>query len=38
MHRAVLDAVIDRAPERAETALVKLFDSDYLDIEQMLAT
>jgi hypothetical protein len=38
MHRAVLDAVIDRAPERAEKAIVKLIDSAYLDIEQVLAT
>ena len=38
MHRAVLDAVIDRAPERAEKAIVKLIDSAYLDIEQVLST
>jgi DNA-binding FadR family transcriptional regulator len=38
LHRAVLDAVIARAPERAERAIVTLIDGAALDIEHVLAT
>jgi DNA-binding FadR family transcriptional regulator len=37
MHRAVLDAVIARAPARAEKAILLLIDSARADIEQVLA-
>jgi DNA-binding FadR family transcriptional regulator len=36
MHRAVLDAVIARAPARAEKAALTLIDSAYRDIEDVL--
>ena len=38
LHRAVLDAVIARAPQRAERAILVLIDSARDDIEQVLAS
>ena len=38
LHRAVLDAVIARAPKRAERAILVLIDSARDDIEQVLAS
>jgi DNA-binding FadR family transcriptional regulator len=38
MHRAVLDAVVARQPEKAEKAILKLIDSARDDIESVLAT
>ena len=38
LHRAVLDAVIARAPEQAERAILVLIDGAKQDIEQVLAT
>lgn len=38
LHRAVLDAVIARAPQRAERAALVLIDSARDDIEQVLAS
>jgi DNA-binding FadR family transcriptional regulator len=38
LHRAVLDAVIDRQPARAERAILVLIDGAHEDIEQVLAT
>ncbi len=38
MHRAVLDAVIARAPQRAERAALKLIDSARDDIEAVLSS
>ena len=38
LHRAVLDAVIARNPERAERAILVLIDGAHEDIEQVLAS
>ena len=38
LHRAVLDAVIARAPAKAEKAILVLIDSASIDIELVLAT
>jgi len=38
LHRAVLDAVIARAPEKAERAVLKLIDSAREDIEMVLVS
>jgi len=38
LHRAVLDAVIARAPQRAEAAILLLIDNAREDIEQVLAS
>jgi DNA-binding FadR family transcriptional regulator len=38
LHRAVLDAVIARAPQKAERAILVLIDGARDDIEQVLAT
>ena len=38
MHRAVLDAVLERRPEDAERAVLKLIDSAREDIEQVLSS
>lgn len=38
MHRAVLDAVIARAPQKAERAILVLIDGAREDIEQVLAS
>jgi DNA-binding FadR family transcriptional regulator len=38
LHRAVLDAVIARQPERAERASLRLIDGAAEDIEQVLAS
>ena len=38
LHRAVLDAVIARAPQRAERAILRLIDNAHDDIEQVLAS
>lgn len=38
LHRAVLDAVIARAPQRAEKAILVLIDGAREDIEQVLAS
>jgi DNA-binding FadR family transcriptional regulator len=38
LHRAVLDAVIARAPQKAERASLALIDSARVDIEQVLAS
>ena len=38
LHRAVLDAVIDHDPARAEKAILVLIDGAHADIEQVLAT
>jgi DNA-binding FadR family transcriptional regulator len=37
LHRAVLDAVIARAPARAERAILRLIDGAHEDIERVLA-
>ena len=38
LHRAVLDAVIARAPQKAERAILALIDGAREDIEQVLAS
>jgi DNA-binding FadR family transcriptional regulator len=38
LHRAVLDAVIARAPQKAERAILVLIDGAGDDIEQVLAS
>ncbi|MBC7733703.1 MAG: FadR family transcriptional regulator, partial [Bacteriovorax sp.] len=38
LHRAVLDAVIARSPQKAERAIIVLIDGANVDIEQVLAT
>lgn len=38
LHRAVLDAVIARKPDKAEKAILTLIDEAYLDIEHVLAS
>lgn len=38
MHRAVLDAVVARQPDKAERAILKLIDGARIDIEQVLST
>ena len=38
LHRAVLDAVIARSPDKAERAVLKLIDSARDDIEMVLVS
>jgi DNA-binding FadR family transcriptional regulator len=38
LHRAVLDAVIARSPDKAERAVLKLIDSARDDIEMVLSS
>jgi DNA-binding FadR family transcriptional regulator len=38
LHRAVLDAVVARAPAKAEKAILVLIDGASKDIEQVLAS
>ena len=38
LHRAVLDAVVERSPRKAERAIIVLIDGANDDIEQVLAT
>ena len=38
LHRAVLDAVIARSPDKAERAVLKLIDSAREDIEMVLVS